>query len=195
MVTGERLGSEADDLVIASAQLLRIHLLNRAKCCTIRSMAVSRRRSGRQQLDDTSKAIVEQLQQDGRRPYASIGKAVGLSEAAVRQRVQKLIESGAVQIVAVADPQQIGFARQMMIGINIEGDLESAATALAEIPELVYVVLTAGSFDILAEAVVIDDDHLLELINERIRKLAGVRRTETFMYLKLKKQTYNWGIA
>jgi Lrp/AsnC family transcriptional regulator, regulator for asnA, asnC and gidA len=100
-----------------------------------------------------------------------------------------------VQIVAVADPQQIGFARQMMIGINIEGDLESAATALAEIPELVYVVLTAGSFDILAEAVVIDDDHLLELINERIRKLAGVRRTETFMYLKITKQTYNWGIA
>ena len=158
-------------------------------------MSVLRRRSGRQQLDDTSKAIVEQLQQDGRRPYASIGKAVGLSEAAVRQRVQKLVESGTVQIVAVADPQQIGFARQMMIGINIEGDLESAATALAEIPELVYVVLTAGSFDILAEAVVIDDDHLLELINERIRKLAGVRRTETFMYLKITKQTYNWGIA
>ena len=90
-------------------------------------MSVSRRRSGRPQLDDTSKAIIEQLQQDGRRPYASIGKAVGLSEAAVRQRVQKLIESGIVQIVAVTDPQQIGFARQLMIGINIDGDLEDAA--------------------------------------------------------------------
>ena len=83
--------------------------------------------TGRPQLDDTSKAIIEQLQQDGRRPYASIGKAVGLSEAAVRQRVQKLIESGIVQIVAVTDPQQIGFARQLMIGINVDGDIEDAA--------------------------------------------------------------------
>ena len=161
----------------------------------IRGMAPPRPRSSRQQLDETSKAIIEQLQQDGRRPYATIGKAVGLSEAAVRQRVQKLVETGTVQIVAVTDPQQIGFARELMIGINVEGDTECAAAALSEIPELVYVVLTAGSFDILAEAVVVDDDHLLELINERIRKLPGVRRTETFMYLKIKKQTYNWGIA
>ena len=152
-------------------------------------------RAGRPQLDDTSKAIIEQLQQDGRRAYATIGKAVGLSEAAVRQRVQKLIESGVVQIVAVTDPQQIGFDRQVMIGINVEGNLDEVASDLAEIPELVYVVITAGSFDLMCEAVVIDDEHLLELINDRIRKLPGVRRTETFMYLKLKKQTYNWGIA
>jgi Lrp/AsnC family transcriptional regulator for asnA, asnC and gidA len=106
-----------------------------------------------------------------------------------------LIESGVVQIVAVTDPQQIGFARQLMIGINVDGDIEAAIDALSAIPELVYVVLTAGSFDVLAEAVVVDDDHLLELLNNRIRKVAGVRRTETFMYLKLAKQTYNWGIA
>jgi Lrp/AsnC family transcriptional regulator for asnA, asnC and gidA len=161
-------------------------------------MSQQRRREtriGRQQLDDTSKAIIEQLQEDGRRAYATIVKAVCLSEAAVRQRVQKLIESGVVQIVAVTDPQQIGFAREVMIGINVEGDVEGTAEVLAEIPELVYVVITAGSFDLLCEAVVVDDDHLLELINDRIRKLPGVRRTETFMYLKLKKQTYNWGIA
>ena len=158
-------------------------------------MADQRSRSQRQQLDETSKRIIEQLQQDGRRPYAAIGKAVGLSEAAVRQRVQKLIETGTVQIVAVTDPQQIGFERQLMIGINVEGDLEATANRLSEIPELVYIILTAGSFDILAEAVVVDDDHLLELINDRIRNLPGVRRTESFIYLKLKKQTYNWGIA
>ena len=162
---------------------------------TISVMVASRRRAGRPQLDDISKAIIEQLQQDGRRPYASIGKAVGLSEAAVRQRVQKLIESGIVQIVAVTDPQQIGMARQLMIGINVDGDVESVSQQLCAIPELVYVVLTAGSFDLLAEAVVVDDEHLLELVNDRIRKLPGVRRTETFMYLKLSKQTYNWGIA
>jgi len=161
----------------------------------IGAMVASRRRAGRTQLDDTSKAIIEQLQQDGRRPYATIGKAVGLSEAAVRQRVQKLVESGIVQIVAVTDPQQIGLARQLMIGINCDGDVEAVADQLCAIPELVYVVLTAGSFDLLAEAVVVDDEHLLELVNDRIRKLPGVRRTETFMYLKLSKQTYNWGIA
>ena len=165
----------------------------RARGCHFRSIRWPQPR--RQQLDDTSKAIIAQLQQDGRRAYATIGKAVGLSEAAVRQRVQKLVESGVVQIVAVTDPAQIGFARQLMIGINVDGDVEDAAAALGQIPELVYVVLTAGSFDVLAEAVVVDDDHLLELINERIRKLPGVRRTETFMYLKLTKQTYNWGIA
>jgi len=152
-------------------------------------------RTPRKQLDDTSKAIIEQLQQDGRRAYATIGKAVGLSEAAVRQRVQKLIESGVVQIVAVTDPQQIGFDREVMIGINVEGNIDDVANDLADIPELVYVVITAGSFDLLCEAVVVDDEHLLELINDRIRNLPGVRRTETFMYLKLKKQTYNWGIA
>jgi Lrp/AsnC family transcriptional regulator for asnA, asnC and gidA len=170
-------------------------LLLTVSCGIIGAMVASRRRVGRPQLDDTSKAIIEQLQQDGRRPYATIGKAVGLSEAAVRQRVQKLIESGIVQIVAVTDPQQIGLARQLMIGINCDGDVEAVADQLCAIPELVYVVLTAGSFDVLAEAVVVDDEHLLELVNDRIRKLPGVRRTETFMYLKLSKQTYNWGIA
>jgi len=158
-------------------------------------MVAARRRPGRLQLDDTSKAIIEQLQEDGRRPYASIGKAVGLSEAAVRQRVQKLIESGVMQIVAVTDPQQLGLARQLMIGITVDGDVQSVAEQLCAMPELVYVVLTAGSFDLLAEAVVVDDEHLLELVNDRIRKLSGVRRTETFMYLKLSKQSYNWGIA
>jgi Lrp/AsnC family transcriptional regulator for asnA, asnC and gidA len=142
-----------------------------------------------------SKAIIAQLQEDGRRPYASIGKAVGLSEAAVRQRVQKLIDSGTMQIVAVTDPLQLGFARQLMIGINIEGSTEEPAKLLADIPEIDYIVLTAGSFDILAEAVVTDDDHLLELINSRIRCIPGVKSTETFVYLKLQKQTYNWGIA
>jgi Lrp/AsnC family transcriptional regulator, regulator for asnA, asnC and gidA len=102
--------------------------------------------------DELSKAIIEQLQQDGRRAYATIGKAVGLSEAAVRQRVQKLVESGVMQIVA------------------------------------------AGPFDVLAEIVVSDDEHLLELINNKIRAIPGVLRTETFLYLKLSKQTYNWGV-
>jgi Lrp/AsnC family transcriptional regulator for asnA, asnC and gidA len=145
------------------------------------------------QLDETSKRIIEQLQEDGRRPYAAIGKAVGLSEAAVRQRVQRLLDAGVMQIVAVTDPLQVGFARQAMIGIRVEGDMNVVADRLAELAEVDYVVVTAGSFDLLVEVVCEDDDHLLDLLTQRIRGLPGVRSTETFVYLKLRKQLYNWG--
>jgi Lrp/AsnC family transcriptional regulator for asnA, asnC and gidA len=145
------------------------------------------------QLDDVSKKIIEQLQADGRRSYAEIGKAVGLSEAAVRQRVQKLTEAGVMQVVAVTDPMQLGFYRQAMIGIRATGDARILADQLASIPEVDYVVLTAGSFDILAEVVCEDDDELLTLLNVKIRNLEGVASTETFVYLKLHKQLYNWG--
>jgi Lrp/AsnC family transcriptional regulator for asnA, asnC and gidA len=144
-------------------------------------------------LDDVGKAIVEQLQQDGRRPYATIARAVGLSEAAVRQRVSRLQEAGVIQIVAVTDPLQLGFRRQAMVGIRIDGEIRAVTDALAEMAEVDYVVITAGSFDVLVEAVCEDDDHLLDLVGTRIRRLPGVRSTETFVYLKLRKQHYDWG--
>jgi Lrp/AsnC family transcriptional regulator for asnA, asnC and gidA len=146
-----------------------------------------------EKIDDTSKAIIEQLQRDGRMAYSSVGKAVGLSEAAVRQRVQKLVESGVMQIVAVTDPMQIGFARQAMIGVSAAGDVEAIAAKLAAIDEVDYIVITAGSLDLLVEVVVEDDEHLLRLVNRQIRAIQGVIKTETFLYLKLIKQTYNWG--
>ncbi|CAG7611592.1 Regulatory protein AsnC [Leucobacter soli] len=144
-------------------------------------------------LDATSKAIIEQLQLDGRRSYAEIGKAVGLSEAAVRQRVQKLTDAGVLQIVAVTDPMRLGFSRQAMLGIRVSGDTRVVADKLVEIPEVDYVVLSAGSFDILAEIVCEDDDALIELLNQTIREIDGVLSTETFLYLQLKKQKYDWG--
>ncbi len=145
------------------------------------------------QLDDLSKAIIENLQQDGRRSYAGIGKAVGLSEAAVRQRVQRLIDSGVMQIVAVTDPLQLGFARQAMIGIRCTGDTFQVAEKLSAIPSVDYVVLTAGSYDAIVEVVCEDDDDLLALLNTKIRAVPGVISTETLVYLKLVKQQYNWG--
>ncbi len=151
------------------------------------------RRRAQSALDDLSKSIIEQLQQDGRRAYATIGKAVGLSEAAVRQRVQKLQESGVIQIVAVTDPLTVGFSRQAMIGVRCEGDVEPVAEELSAMAEVDYVVSTAGAFDLLAEVVAEDDDQLLEIINKRIRAIAQVRSTESFVYLKLHKQTYTWG--
>ena len=148
----------------------------------------------RPHLDDVSKGIIEQLQHDGRMPYAAIGKAVGLSEAAVRQRVQRLLEQGVMQIVAVTDPLQLGFARQAMIGIHAEGDLDPIVAQLEGMPEVEYIVMTAGSFDIMLEVVCESDDHLLTLVSKKIRSVPGVRSTESFVYLKLHKQTYSWGV-
>ncbi|AYG04441.1 Lrp/AsnC family transcriptional regulator [Gryllotalpicola protaetiae] len=146
-----------------------------------------------QPLDEVSKAIIEQLQADGRRSYAEIGKAVGLSEAAVRQRVQKLTESGVMQIVAVTDPLQLGFNRQAMIGIRASGDTRVVAEQLARLESVDYVVLTAGDFDIIVEVVCESDDELISLLNSEIRAIENVVSTETFVYLRLQKQHYNWG--
>jgi Lrp/AsnC family transcriptional regulator for asnA, asnC and gidA len=145
-------------------------------------------------IDDLSKAIVEQLQQDGRRPYATIARAVGLSEAAVRQRVQRLLDAGVMQIVAVTDPLRLGFRRQAMVGVRVSGDTREAARAIAELVEVDYVVNCAGGFDLLVEIVCEDDDHLLSILNDRLRCVPGVAETETFVYLKLEKQTYTWGV-
>jgi Lrp/AsnC family transcriptional regulator for asnA, asnC and gidA len=144
-------------------------------------------------LDDINKKIIEQLQRDGRMSYAALAKVVGLSEAAVRQRVQRMLESEVMQIVAVTDPLTLGFTRQVMIGMKVQGDLRAVADELAAIPEVDYVVICAGHYDLLAELVCTDDDHLLHLLNDQIRAIAGVISTETFVYLKLAKQTYAWG--
>ncbi len=144
-------------------------------------------------LDDVNKRIIEHLQRDGRTSYAALAKTIGLSEAAVRQRVQRLLDGGMMQIVAVTDPLMLGFARQAMVGVKVSGDLRKAAESLAAIPEVDYVVICAGGYDLLVELVCTDDEHLLHLLNDAIRTVPGVTATETFMYLKLAKQTYAWG--
>ena len=144
-------------------------------------------------VDDVDKALIEALQEDGRLPYTKLAVEVGLSEAAVRQRVQRLVEAGVVQIVAVTDPLTLGFRRMAMIGLKVEGDLRTVANDIAALPEVSYVVVVGGSFDLMMEVVCEDDDHLLTLLNDRVRSIAGVRSTETFTYLKLFKQTYAWG--
>jgi Lrp/AsnC family transcriptional regulator, regulator for asnA, asnC and gidA len=145
-------------------------------------------------LDSTAKRIIELLQGDGRMSYSAIAKDVRLSEAAVRHRVQKLIEGGVIQIVAVTDPIQLGFARQAMIGIKTTGSVQKVAAELDEMDELDYIVITTGRFDILAEFVAESDDDLLEIVSTRVSAVEGVLSTETFVYLRLVKQTYAWGV-
>ena len=152
-----------------------------------------RRRPDVAVLDDADKALIEHLQRDGRTPNTRLAEAVVLSEAAVRQRVQRLIDNNVVQIVAVTDPLRLGFRRQAMIGIRTEGDITTVADTLAAMSEIDYLVYTSGRFDLLAEMVCEDDEHLLNVLNEQIRNIAGVSSTETFVYLRLQKQTYTWG--
>jgi Lrp/AsnC family transcriptional regulator for asnA, asnC and gidA len=150
--------------------------------------------TARMDIDAASKAIIEHLQQDGRRSYATIAESVGLTEEAVQHRVNQLVDAGVMQIVAVTDPLQLGFARQAMVGVIVEGDLKPVAEALAAVEEVDYVVITAGGFDILAEVVGRTDAHLLELVTSRIRPIPGVLTIHTFLYLELQKQTYTWGV-
>lgn len=145
-------------------------------------------------LDATDKAIVAALQHDGRTSYSAIAETVGLSETAVRNRVKRLTDAGVMQIVAVTDPFQLGFARQAMIGVRTTGDFEAVAATIATLPEVEYVVITAGTYDVLAEVVCVDDAHLLELVARRIRSIEGVRETDTLTYLKVQHETYNWGV-
>jgi Lrp/AsnC family transcriptional regulator for asnA, asnC and gidA len=144
-------------------------------------------------LDEIDKAIIRELQIDGRMPYAKLGPAVGLSQAAVRQRVQRLIDHGVMQVVAVTDPLMLGFKLEAMIGVGVDGDLRSVASKLAEVDNVDYVVVTTGRFDLVIEVVCRDHEELLHIINDVIRAVPGVRATETFTYLHLEKQTYSWG--
>ncbi len=144
-------------------------------------------------LDDVSLQIIKELQADGRRPYTAIAKAVGLSEAAVRQRVQRLLDSGIMQIVAITDPLRVGLYRQAMVGIRVDGDVREVARELAASDEIEYVVICSGAYDVLVELTARDDEHLLEAINGHIRSIPGIRTIETFVYLRLEKQTYTWG--
>jgi Lrp/AsnC family transcriptional regulator for asnA, asnC and gidA len=147
---------------------------------------------GRSALDDISKRIIEQLQEDGRRSYAAIARVVGLSEAAVRQRVQRLLDDGIVQIAAVTDARAIGFNREALLGIKVEGDIKTVADKLVDLPEADYVVISAGQFDVLVELICTDDEHLLAVV-DAVRSIPGVRSTETFVYLRIVKENYSWG--
>ncbi|MFG1929861.1 Lrp/AsnC family transcriptional regulator [Mycobacterium sp. NPDC048908] len=144
-------------------------------------------------LDHISKAIISALQHDGRRSYSAIAEEVGISEGAVRQRVQRLMSTGVMQIVAVTDPTELGFGREAMIGICCSGDSMQVAEKLTKIDAIDYVVMTAGRFDVVVEVVCEDDGHLLDILNTQIRALPGVYLAETLVYLKTLKQQYNWG--
>jgi Lrp/AsnC family transcriptional regulator for asnA, asnC and gidA len=144
-------------------------------------------------LDSVDEAIIAVLQEDGRRSYGEIGEAVGLSEAATRQRINRLRDSGVMRIVAITDPVALGRGVVATIGLRVSGDTRAAATRLAEIAAVEYVVVTAGSFDVIVEVVCGTEEELLSVINDDIRSIGGVRETETFMHLRTEKNVFAWG--
>ena len=147
-----------------------------------------------EEISELDKRIIEHLQQDGRRPFTQIATELGVSEAAVRARTNRLVERGILQIVGVTDPLKLGFHQQAMIGIRCERDrLIDVADAVAAFPEVDYVVITSGTYDLLIETVCEDNEALLNFLTGRLRRIEGVRETETFVYLRMVKQTYQWG--
>ena len=160
-------------------------------------MTQGRGRSGGRPGEDVSaldKRIIEHLQADGRRPFTQIAADLGVSEAAVRARTNRLVERGVLQVVGVTDPLRLGFQQMAMIGVKCEAErLMAVAEEIAGFPEVDYVVVTAGSYDLLVETVAEDNEALLRFLAERLRRVEGVRETETFVYLRMVKQTYQWG--
>ena len=158
-------------------------------------MTEGRQRSSRGlDVSDLDKRIIEHLQADGRRPFTQIATDLGVSEAAVRARTGRMIGEGILQVVGVTDPLKLGFQQMAMIGIKVEAArLIEVAEEIAAFPETDYVVVTAGTYDILVECVAADNEALLVFLSSKLRKIQGVRETETFVYLRLLKQSYQWG--
>lgn len=138
--------------------------------------------------------IIGHLQEDGRRPFTQIATELGVSEAAVRARTNRLVEKGILQIVGVTDPLKLGFGQMAMIGIRCDGTkLTLAADTIAAFPEVASVVVVAGAYDLLVETVCEDNDGFLDFLTDKLGQVDGVRETETFVYLRTVKQSYRWG--
>jgi Lrp/AsnC family transcriptional regulator for asnA, asnC and gidA len=145
-------------------------------------------------LDDLDKSIIQCLQLDGRRPYAQIGRQLKVPEATVRQRAERLISRGIVQIVGVTDPLAMGFQQPALIGLCVDpGKLDKIAEQIAALEEVTYLVVTAGRFDLVCEVVCEDNEHLLRVLTDRLADIDGIRSSETLVELRFVKESYQWG--
>ncbi|MDF2897125.1 MAG: AsnC family transcriptional regulator [Rhodococcus erythropolis] len=145
------------------------------------------------ELDEIDRTLITALQEDGRLSYSELGDLVGLTAGGARKRVKRLEERGVIQVVGVTDPLRLGYRSMAMVGVIAEGDLEELAAAISEINNVIYVVLTAGRFDLLVELIASDQESLFELINQKLRNVAGVVRAETFTYYGIRTHRFGWG--
>lgn len=145
-------------------------------------------------LDEVDKAIITQLQSDGRRSYAELGQQIGMSPAATRQRVQRLLDSGTLRVLGVTDPTAMGYPTVAMLGVRVRGDVRDVADAVSALEGVIYIVMTAGSFDLMVEVISTDPAALLDLINDGIRSLPGVDSVESFLYFGIHTHRFGWGV-
>ncbi len=144
-----------------------------------------------QGLDEVDRYIIEALRKDGREPFAQIAERLNVSPGMIRQRYGRLIEQGLLKVVAITNPIQSGLKTMAMIGIRTDGNrMLQVADEIARLPEVVYLVVASGRFDILAEVFCRDHEDLLRFITEKLYAIEGVRESETFMHLKIVKEIY-----
>ena len=146
------------------------------------------------ELDDIDKRIVTELQRDGRISYADLGPIVGLSPAAARQRVQRILDSGVVEVVGFTDPQALGYPVMAMLGVQVDGDVVKIADEIGAIERVIYIVMSAGSFDLMVEVISEDTLGLLDLINSQVKTIDGVREVESFVYFGIHTHRFGWAV-
>jgi Lrp/AsnC family transcriptional regulator for asnA, asnC and gidA len=145
-------------------------------------------------MDDIDRAILRELQVDGRIPYADLGPKVGLSPSAARHRLQRLIDSHAVQVVCVTDPMTMGQQAMALLGLRVDGDARGVADELSRHEEVVYTVLTAGGFDLFVEVVCARPRDLLDFVNDVVRPVEGVTSVESFPYFAIHTHRFLWHV-
>ena len=147
-------------------------------------------------LDRLDREIIRLLQYDGRMPFTQIAEKVDVSEGTVRRRVTQLIESGIMQIVGVVEPQYLGWGSAAMVGVSVEvGKTDEVADRIAEFPEVSYLFLASGEFDLFVEVYCKDREHFVDFLNNKLHHIPGIVSTRTFMILKMYKLSYRWGEA
>ena len=144
-------------------------------------------------MDDLDKLILHTLQEDGRTPFTQIAKQAGVSETTIRTRYRNLIEEGIIRSVGIVDPYTLGFQAPALVGATVEpGTVDQVARAIAEIPEVSYLVMTLGRFDLMIEVFCRDLPHFTQLLTEQIQGIPGVASTETLMIARSYKLSYRW---
>jgi Lrp/AsnC family transcriptional regulator, regulator for asnA, asnC and gidA len=143
------------------------------------------------ELDDIDRQIISSLQKDGRASFAEMAKEMKVSPGMIRVRYNRLIEMGVLRIAAITNPLQMGYQTMALIGIKVDGSkLMEVADKIADLDEVIYLIVVSGAYDIIAEIVCKDQDHLLQFLTERLYKIDGVRESESFIHLKIVKEVY-----
>ena len=144
-------------------------------------------------LDNADRAIIQALKSDARMPFSQIAEQLGVSPGMVRQRVQRMTESGVLQLVAVTNPLKIGYHTMALIGVKADGNrLQEIAREISAFEEVIYLTICSAAYNLLVEVTCLDNGHLLTFLTEKLYGVEGVRDSETFIYLDIVKEIYTW---